>query len=94
MSDRLDLDPRPPHSPRLYGNGDVDSARDRGEFKGNATPEWKVKRLRKIAMVVAARTHNPPIPYSTIICTLGISKRAAVYYYKIGCRMKSTKERV
>lgn len=84
MNDRLDLDPRPPHSPRLYGNGDVSGTRSRGEFKGNTTPEWKVMRLRKIAMVVAARTHSPPIPYSTITKTLGISRDCAHRYFKIG----------
>lgn len=93
--DRHDDFPAPRHSPRLYA--DVDSmphARRMGEVVGSRLSQAKLNRLRMMAIIYACRNAPDPVPYSTLIVTLGISKMQAHRLYKLGCDRKMRHSRV
>jgi hypothetical protein len=84
MSDRTDLDPAPPHSPRLLGSCEDVRGRDRGEFRGVKLSEWRRMRLRRIAVIVKCRAGENPVPYRTLSVILGISERQIIRLSKLG----------
>ena len=93
MSDHIDNDPRPAHADAFMALA-RSRERDRADFRGRWSPAWKVERLRRIAMVFAARSMVPPIPYSTITETLKISRVSAHRYFKMGKKRHLLRSRV
>lgn len=78
MRDRLDLDPPPSRSPRLYAEMEaVPRARPSKDLAGRGASEIRLRRLRLMAVVDACRSASPPVPYSTLAVTLKISARHA-----------------
>ena len=90
-----DDDPRPDHSPRLYGDMESvpNSARSGMVVSRGMTP-FRRERLRKISIVFACREQVPPVPYSTLIAELGISADTVTRYHKIGKNWAKRRNRV
>lgn len=93
--DRHDDFPAPRHSPRLYADvGSIPHARRMGEVVGHRMSPAKLRRLRHMAIIKACRESSPPVPYSTLVCELGISDSQARLLYKKACGWSLRRSRV
>lgn len=93
--DRFDDFPAPRRSPRLYAEVEaVPHSRRMSEVVGSRTSEARLRRLRHMAIIEACRNAPNPVPYSTLISTLGISRSNAVRLYKMACTRKMRQSRV
>lgn len=94
-TDRLDLDPAPRRSPRLYAQVEaVPHSRRMGEVRGSKLSEAKLRRLRMMAVIYACRNAPEPVPYSTLIVILEISERQAIRLFKLACHRHLRRSRV
>lgn len=93
--DRLDLDPAPRRSPRLYASVEsIPHARRMAEVAGSKLSAAKTRRLRLMAIIWTCRTAPDPVPYSTLVVSLDISERTAMRLFKLACQRRLRRSRV
>jgi len=93
--DSFDDDRPTSRSPKLFASVDsVSGARASSEVSGVKTSPAKLRRLRLMAIIEACRNAPQPVPYSTLIETLGISRPTVDRLYRLACRRKLHRSRV